>query len=70
MPPNLDLSHAVWRKSSRSGANGACVEVAAFRDLIAVRDSKTPDGAVLMLDRDEWRSFVCAVKASGIDTSM
>ena len=24
----LDLTHAQWRKSSRSGGNGACVEVA------------------------------------------
>jgi hypothetical protein len=26
--PELDLSHAQWRKSSYSGGNGACVEVA------------------------------------------
>ncbi|MGH7735076.1 MAG: DUF397 domain-containing protein [Gemmatimonadales bacterium] len=33
-----------WRKSSYSSANGACVEVALFQDVIAVRDSKDPDG--------------------------
>ena len=25
--PQLDLSRAVWRKSRRSGQNGACIEV-------------------------------------------
>jgi hypothetical protein len=39
-----------WRKSSRSGGDGdsACVELA--HDLSAVRDSKNPDGPVLVVD--------------------
>lgn len=35
----------VWRKSSRSAQNGACVEVRG--DLSALRDSKNPDGPTL-----------------------
>jgi hypothetical protein len=34
-----------WRKASYSAKNGACVEVRG--DLSALRDSKSPDGAVL-----------------------
>lgn len=34
----------MWRKSSRSGETGNCVEVR--NDLAAVRDSKRPDTAL------------------------
>jgi hypothetical protein len=46
----MDLSKAQWHKSTRSDGNGGqCVEVAALVDGgAAVRDSKNPDGAVLI----------------------
>lgn len=37
-----------WRKSSFSGDSGDCVEVK--QDLTAIRDSKNPDGPVLVVD--------------------
>ena len=44
----MDMSGAVWRKSSYSGANGGnCVEVAAAARTVAVRASKDPDSPVL-----------------------
>ena len=62
----MDLTHAEWRKSSRSGDNGgACVEVA--RNLpcgVAVRDSKNPDGPVLILSKDAWASFITRLRAT------
>lgn len=37
-----------WRKSSYSSSSGPdCVELAYVPDMIAVRDSKDPDGPVL-----------------------
>ncbi|MFD0899080.1 DUF397 domain-containing protein [Actinomadura sediminis] len=46
----MDLSNATWRKASRSGENGGnCVELAALPGSVAVRDSKDPDGPVLLL---------------------
>lgn len=46
----------VWRKSSRSGSGGGqCVEIAAFTGLVAVRDSKAPDGPVLAVRPSAFR---------------
>lgn len=54
---NLDLTHAVWRKATASGAQSECVEIADLRRVVAVRDSKNPDGPKLAFTRREWRSF-------------
>jgi hypothetical protein len=60
---HIDLSHAQWRKSTRSTAEAAnCVEVAAVQRAVAVRDSKNPDGPKLIFDRRSWRRFTQAVK--------
>ena len=46
----MDLTGAEWRKASYSNSNGgACVEVAGnLPGVVAVRDSKDPDGPVLV----------------------
>ena len=47
-----------WRKSSYSTSNGGnCVEVVSGSDIIAVRDSRNPAGAVLTVTLDSWRAF-------------
>jgi uncharacterized protein DUF397 len=58
----VDLSGAVWRKSTRSDANSACVSWANLGDAVAVRDDKHPDGPVLIFTPDEWRAFVEGIK--------
>jgi hypothetical protein len=62
-----DLSHAAWRKSSRSANGGNCVEVAVAAcvsgHMIAVRDSKDRSGPVLVFAPDEWRAFAAGVRA-------
>jgi hypothetical protein len=56
------LSRAPWKKSSCSGNSGNCVEVANLGDGVAVRDSKDPDGPVLVVSRDEWANLRTWVK--------
>jgi len=60
----LDGNVSSWRRSSWSGTNGNCVEVALLRGgNVGVRDSKDPHGQVLSFPRDTWKSFVLAVRA-------
>ena len=62
--PETDLSRAEWHKSSYSGQSGNCVEVARnLPGLVAVRDSKAPDGAKLVISRETWQVFVSNVRA-------
>ena len=46
-----------WTKAARSVASGACVELAADGELVALRDSKNPD-VVLHFTRGEMRAFL------------
>jgi predicted secreted Zn-dependent protease len=59
----MDVGHVMWRRSSYTGANGNCVEVAQLPAVVAVRDSKDPDGPRLACSPQEWRAFVAGVKA-------
>ncbi|MFF7649704.1 DUF397 domain-containing protein [Streptomyces sp. NPDC007983] len=49
-----------WRKSSYSSDQGQCVEVAEIPGRVAVRDSKNPDGPVLLLSPAAFGDFVTA----------
>lgn len=62
MTHTLDLSTAVWRKSSYSGGGANdCVEVAdGYAGLVPVRDSKAPHGPALFFGTGAWASFVAA----------
>ena len=70
-----DLTRIAWRKSSYSGANGSCVEVAPLpgamtsRGAIAVRDTKDRSGPALVLTARQWRAFAAGIKNGELDLS-
>lgn len=66
---DADLSCAKWRKSTFSNGNGGnCVEVARnLPGIVAVRDSKNPDGPALVFPASQWRAFAASVKTGKHD---
>ncbi|CAJ64974.1 MULTISPECIES: DUF397 domain-containing protein [Frankia] len=58
----MDLSGAEWRKSSHSATQTNCVEIARVADVVAVRDSKDPDGPVLVFTPSEWAAFLAGAR--------
>ena len=68
-PSSSPIVFAGWHKSTRSGNQADCVEVAASTDgaVVGVRDSKHPDGGTLVFSPGSWRAFVTAVKAGEFD---
>ncbi|MFC4051985.1 DUF397 domain-containing protein [Actinomadura syzygii] len=58
----MDVNDLVWRKSSRSASNGGeCGELASAPGVVAVRDSKNPDGPTLTMGRDEFAALLAAL---------
>lgn len=56
-----------WRKSTRSGDNGQCVEVRRVDATIEVRDSKDRSGPVLSFTLAEWAAFTAGSKDGEFD---
>jgi len=64
----IDLSRAAWRKASRSSTNGGCVEIAAnFPDVVAIRDSKRPEGGAHVVSRTAFATFLADARAGRYD---
>jgi hypothetical protein len=58
--------NADWR-TSRSCSNGSCIEVATIDNLVGIRDSKNPDGEVLLYTVNEWKDFLAGAKNGDFD---
>jgi hypothetical protein len=66
--PHLDTSFTEWHKSPLSGPpDNNCVEVSFSTNAVGLRDSRKPDGAVLVFDHGEWEAFVGGVATGGFD---
>jgi hypothetical protein len=59
---------AAWRKSTRSIANGQCLEAAALAGgRLIVRDSVDKCGPMATFTVDEWRVFIEEIKDGNFD---
>jgi hypothetical protein len=63
----ISFPDAAWRTSIRSQGNGACVQVAVAPAVAGIRDSKNPDGGVLLAGFPAWEAFRLAAKRAQLD---
>ncbi|TYB49552.1 DUF397 domain-containing protein [Actinomadura chibensis] len=60
----MDLTNVVWRKASHSTSNGGnCVEIASLPQVIAIRDSKDPNGPELVISSNDFRHLTETLKS-------
>lgn len=62
--PNLDLTGAEWRSSSRGAGD---VQIAFVEGFIAMRNSERPESPSLIFAPDEWRRFVLDARGGEFD---
>jgi Domain of unknown function (DUF397) len=56
-----------WRKSTRSWANGNCVEVGQLAGgVVGVRDSKSAQGPVLKFEVGKWNDCLADVRTGQV----
>jgi hypothetical protein len=53
-----ERSNLAWQKAQSSTVNGQCIEIASTADKIAIRDSKDPNGPILVYTLAEFSAFL------------
>lgn len=65
---NEDLDRAAWRKATRSGDNGNCLEVAPLSGgRVGIRDTEAPDQAPYIVSASVWAAFLDGAKKGEFD---
>jgi hypothetical protein len=66
--PACELPELSWKKSQRSNPSGNCVEMAQLPDgQVAVRNSRYPEGPVLIYTRGEIAALLGGVRDGDFD---
>ncbi|MRH92765.1 DUF397 domain-containing protein [Nocardia sp. SYP-A9097] len=65
---DIDSSQLAWRKSTFSNPSGNCVELAKLANgEVAMRNSRDPEGSVLVYTRPEIECFLLGAKSGEFD---
>jgi Domain of unknown function (DUF397) len=64
-----ELKSLAWLKAQYSTANGQCIEIASTtnKDKVAIRDSKDPDGPILVYTPIEFSAFLDGARNGEFD---
>jgi Domain of unknown function (DUF397) len=62
-----ERSALAWLKAQSSSHNGQCVEIAATASVVAIRDSKDPDGPILVYTPAEFKAFLNGARNGEFD---
>jgi len=65
---DAERSGLAWLKAQSSAGNGQCVEIASATGKIAIRDSKDPDGPILVYTPGEFRAFLDGARNGEFDS--
>lgn len=65
----LSFPNAAWRKSSYSGDQSSCVELAPLPAHVGIRDSKRPAQPALSVRPAAWTAFAAKVRTGGMDVT-
>jgi Domain of unknown function (DUF397) len=68
MTNETDPAALTWFTSSKSSGNGQCTMCARLPDGgMAVKDSKDPDGPVLLFSAGQWRAFTQDIRLNDLN---
>jgi hypothetical protein len=63
----VERTSLTWLKAEASTHNGQCVEIASAPGKIAMRDSKDPDGPILVYTPGEFKAFLDGARNGEFD---
>jgi hypothetical protein len=62
-----DIEGLKWRKASKSGNGGNCVELAGDTGSVRIRDSKSRERGMITVSAATWTTFMDEIKAGRTD---
>ena len=63
----VERANLAWLKAQASTHNGQCIEIASAPGKIAIRDSKDPDGPILVYTSAEFNAFLDGARNGEFD---
>jgi Domain of unknown function (DUF397) len=67
IPSDPEVGTLAWRKASISHAANNCVELAPVDGMVAIRNSKSPEGPILTFTAAEWHAFLDGAQTGEFD---